>query len=48
MLAVSDEHSITVLFARAWETILGGVLGLAVASFLFLLHTMAEPPNAIS
>jgi hypothetical protein len=37
-LAVSGEHSISVLFARAWETILGGALGLAAASLIFPLR----------
>jgi uncharacterized membrane protein YccC len=38
-LAVSGEHSTPVLVARAWETILGGVLGVAAASFLFPLRS---------
>jgi len=37
-LAVSGEHSIPVLVARAWETLLGGVLGLAAAVFIFPLR----------
>ncbi|MBM7124969.1 FUSC family protein [Dyella flava] len=41
-LAVSGEHSTSVLFARAWETVLGGVLGLTAASFLFPLRAAKE------
>ncbi|TCK38910.1 fusaric acid resistance family protein [Paraburkholderia sp. BL8N3] len=37
-LAVSGEHSITLLAARAWETLLGGALGLAAALFIFPLR----------
>jgi hypothetical protein len=44
-LAVSGEHSMPVLFARAWETILGGALGLAAASFLFPLRVTHEKDN---
>ena len=41
-LAVSGQHSVAVLFARAWETILGGMLGLIAASCLFPLHAVYE------
>ena len=41
-LAVSGQHSIVVLFARAWETILGGMLGLLAASCLFPLRAVYE------
>ena len=34
-LAVSGVHSIPVLTARAWETLLGGTLGLLAAMFVF-------------
>jgi hypothetical protein len=37
-LAVSGEHSIPVLAARGWETLLGGVLGLAAAMFILPLR----------
>ncbi len=37
-LAVSGEHSLPMLVARLWETIVGGVLGLATASFVFPLR----------
>jgi len=37
-LAVSGEHSISVLVARAWETLLGGALGLAAAVYIFPLR----------
>ena len=33
-LAVSGEHSVPLLASRAWETLLGGGLGLATAAFL--------------
>ena len=36
-LAVAGEHSVPVLAARAWETLLGGALGLAAATLLFPL-----------
>jgi hypothetical protein len=44
-LAVSGEHSMPVLFARLWETLLGGALGLAAASFLFPLRAVDERDN---
>lgn len=37
-LAVSGVHSIPVLAARAWETLLGGSIGLAAAMFIFPLR----------
>jgi hypothetical protein len=39
-LAVSGEHSIALLTARAWETLLGGTLGLAAATLLFPLRAL--------
>jgi Fusaric acid resistance protein-like len=44
-LAVSGEHSMPVLFARLWETLLGGALGLAAASLLFPLRAVQEKDN---
>ena len=38
-LAVSGEHSVLLLAARGWETLLGGALGLAAATVLFPLRT---------
>jgi hypothetical protein len=47
-LAASGEHSVPVLFSRAWETILGGALGLAMSLFLFPLRPVPErEPAAI-
>ncbi|HEY3598633.1 MAG TPA: FUSC family protein [Paraburkholderia sp.] len=37
-LAANGMHSIPFLFARAWETLIGGVLGLAAATFIFPLR----------
>ncbi len=37
-MAVAGEHSVPVLAARAWETLLGGGLGLAAATLLFPLR----------
>jgi hypothetical protein len=37
-LAVSGVHSIPFLAARAWETLIGGVLGLLAAMFIFPLR----------
>jgi hypothetical protein len=37
-LAASGEHSVAMLSARFWETLVGGALGLAAASFLFPLR----------
>ncbi len=34
-LAASGEHSVPLLAARAWETLIGGLLGLAAAFILF-------------
>ena len=36
-LAASGEHSVALLASRAWETLLGGALGLATATFLLPL-----------
>jgi hypothetical protein len=47
-LAATGEHSIPVLAARAWETLLGGALGLAAATLLFPLRPSAQaeaPPG---
>jgi hypothetical protein len=41
-LAVSGQHSFSVLIARAWETILGGLLGLMAASYLLPLQPIVE------
>jgi uncharacterized membrane protein YccC len=41
-LAVSGQHSFPVLIARAWETILGGLLGLMAASYLLPLQPIVE------
>jgi hypothetical protein len=38
-LAVSGPHSVALLTARAWETLLGGALGLAAASLVFPLRS---------
>jgi hypothetical protein len=38
-LAASGSHSIALLAARAWETLLGGALGLAAATFIFPLRS---------
>jgi len=39
-LAVGGEHSIPLLAARAWETLVGGILGLVAATLLFPLRPM--------
>jgi uncharacterized membrane protein YccC len=41
-LAISGEHSVSVLIARTWETILGSAVALAAASFLLPLRTTRE------
>jgi hypothetical protein len=43
-LAATGEHAISILGARAWETLLGALLGLAAATLLFPLR--AEPAAA--
>jgi Fusaric acid resistance protein-like len=37
-LAIGGEHSVPLLAARVWETLLGGALGLATATLLFPLR----------
>jgi hypothetical protein len=37
-LAASGSHSMSLLAARAWETLLGGALGMAAATFVFPLR----------
>jgi hypothetical protein len=41
-LAASGEHSVALLAARAWETLLGGALGLAAAMWIFPLRGAAK------
>jgi uncharacterized membrane protein YccC len=38
-LAETGEHSVPLLASRAWETLLGGTLGLAAGMFLLPLRT---------
>jgi len=38
-LAAGGEHSVPLLAARAWETLVGGLLGLAAALLLFPIRT---------
>jgi hypothetical protein len=45
-LAVAGEHSVPVLAARAWETLLGGALGLAAATLLFPLRATSPEPES--
>lgn len=40
-LAASGEHSVPLLFARAWETILGGLLGMTMALVMFPIKAAA-------
>lgn len=42
-LAASGEHSVTLLSARIWQTLLGGALGLAAARFVLPLRTAESP-----
>lgn len=44
-LAVSGETSIFVLASRAWETLIGGALGLSTALLLVPLHTSRRPSS---
>jgi uncharacterized membrane protein YccC len=37
-LAASGVHSVPLLAARAWETLIGGALGLVAATFVFPLR----------
>jgi hypothetical protein len=49
-LAISGETSMSVLAARAWETLLGGALGVTAAKFILPLPTIrnlsSEPASA--
>jgi hypothetical protein len=38
-LALTGQYSLSLLLARAWETVVGGLLGLAVTTFIFPLRT---------
>jgi hypothetical protein len=42
-LAASGEHSLSLLTARFWETLIGGALGLAAATFIFPLRERTTP-----
>lgn len=44
-LAVSGETSISVLGARAWETLIGGALGVVVAKIILPLASPAASPS---
>lgn len=44
-LAAGGEHSVPLLAARAWETILGGALGCAAAMWLFPLRPIDAAPS---
>ncbi len=46
-LAVTGQHDIAILAARAWETLLGGVLGLAAATLLLPLRTEPVTPQKL-
>jgi len=41
-LAISGETSISVLAARAWETLIGGALGVAAAKFILPLRSVGD------
>ena len=42
-LAASGEHSLALLTARFWETLIGGALGLVAAMFIFPLRERTVP-----
>ena len=42
-LAVSGENSVQVLAARAWETLIGGALGVTTAKLVLPLRTASHP-----
>lgn len=44
-LAAGGEHSVAVLAARSWETLLGGALGLATATWLWPLRAGRDQPG---
>jgi len=44
-LAATGEHSIPVLVARAWETLLGGALAVVMAVYVIPLRPMVLPPR---
>jgi hypothetical protein len=41
-LALTGEHSLPLLLARAWETVIGGLLGLVAALFIFPLKRVRQ------
>ena len=45
-LALTGEHSLPLLLARAWETVIGGILGLLAALFIFPLKR-ARQSNSV-
>ena len=46
-LAISGENSITLLAARAWETLLGGTLGVIAAKVILPLRSFGGPGSGI-
>ena len=45
-LAASGVHSVPLLAARAWETLLGGLLGWAAATFILPLRSNSDAPTS--
>lgn len=46
-LAASGEHSVPLLLARSWETVLGGVVGMIMALVMFPLKTAHVSGSAL-
>jgi uncharacterized membrane protein YccC len=44
-LAVAGDNSVLFLLARAWETLLGGALGLAIALLVFPIRVRRPAPE---
>ena len=47
-LAVAGEHSVSVLAARAWDTLLGGALGLVAAMLVFPIRPVERKADGIT
>jgi Fusaric acid resistance protein-like len=47
-LATTGEHSVSVLVARAWETLLGGVIALLIAVYVIPLRAVQESEEGVA
>ncbi len=47
-LAIGGEHSLLLLSARAWETLIGGALGLVAAMLVFPIRPIERKADGVT